>query len=555
MARITRSLLRYALLLAATGCSRDTGADTGADTGDGTGADSGSGEDSGADTGSGEDSGSGEDTGTDLGPDMTPPYEPEASWPFALRPLSTRDDLRIVDDRGRDTLLRGVNITSLGEYWQGNPDSPPTLETTDADWDEMAASGVSVIRLVVHWSRIEPQRGVIDEGYLDRIESYVEAAARRGIHTVIDMHQDAYSAFISTPPGEICPEGTTPAKGWDGAPAWAVFTDGASTCISGDRNSSPAVRNAWNAFYDNRDGIRDRFVASWAAVAARFAGRPEVAGYDLLNEPEVSRPAALLAPLYNDLLGATVSAIRTAESGAPFDHLLFIEPAIPAGDPSFGVVVPSRSAIGVPLANVVSAPHNYAESIALGGAALTIELANQLYLNAARTLRMPTWIGEYGFWDTSDSTLEKVGRYAADEDRRLLHGAWWQWRQPCGDPHSIGPTGEFEVVHLHTVGCPGDVDRGPTTPFMRVLSRGFARAAPGRLTRIENDLETGSTRIEGDAMATPGELVVWTPTPESTHAVELTGLRNLRSFVVGGGRVLVAEVESPAAYALSVAPR
>jgi endoglycosylceramidase len=127
-----------------------------------------------------------------------------------LRPLSVSDDSRIVDDRGREVLLRGVNITSLGEYWQGHPDWSPTLPTTDEDWDAMAARGLSVIRLVVHWSRLQPQRGAVDEAYLDEIEAMVDAAAAHGMYTVIDMHQDAFSAFIYTAEDEVCPDGSWP---------------------------------------------------------------------------------------------------------------------------------------------------------------------------------------------------------------------------------------------------------------------------------------------------------------------------------------------------------
>jgi endoglycosylceramidase len=69
-----------------------------------------------------------------------------------LRPLSVSDDLRIVDDLNREVLLRGVNLNSLGEYWQGEPDHYPTIATDAQDWPEMAARGISVVRLVVNWS-------------------------------------------------------------------------------------------------------------------------------------------------------------------------------------------------------------------------------------------------------------------------------------------------------------------------------------------------------------------------------------------------------------------
>ncbi len=479
------------------------------------------------------------------------PQEPE--WLVPLRPLSTAD-LRIVDDLGRDVLLRGVNITSLGEYWQGDPDHAPTTPTTDADWEAMASLGVSNVRLIVHWSRIEPVREAIDHAYLDEIDEYVTAAAQHGIYTVIDMHQDAYSAFIFTPPGESCPDGTHAGKGWDGAPEWAVFTDGLSTCTPGDRNASPAVQAAWNHFYDNHEGIRDRFVASWAAVAERFAGRPEVAGYDVINEPEVPRPAEQLEPLYDQLLLDAVTAIRAAQVGAAFEHLVFIEPAIPAGEPDFGLVIPDPERIGISTQNLVSAPHNYAETIAIPGFELTFEQMNDLYLGVAESFGLPTWIGEYGFWSTSESTLEKLGRYAADEDLRLMGGTWWQWRQPCGDPHSVGPTGEHVVVHLNSLQCPGDVDLGQTEPFVRVLGRGYPRAAPGRLVSLTSDPETGAMTFEATADDAGGQVVAWTPTHEATHEVALTGLSDLETTTLPGGRILTATVDAAGLYSLSVQP-
>jgi len=479
-----------------------------------------------------------------------------------LRPLSASSDHRIVDDLDRDVILRGVNVTSLGEYWQGDADHEPTMPTTDDDWDEMAARGFSVIRLVVHWSRLEPTRGEIDESYLDEIEAYVDAAAQRGMYTVIDMHQDAYSAFIFSPPGTVCAEGSEPARGWDGAPEWATITDGLDTCITGDRNSSPAVTAAWNHFYDNTNGIRDRFVATWAAVADRFAGRPEVAGYNLLNEPEVSRPGEELTPLFDALVGDTVTAIRDAEAaaGATFDHLIIVEPGLPAANASYGLVIPDPARIGVDPVNIVAGPHNYAESIG-NGLDLTIEETNELFLTVATGLGVPTWVGEYGFWDTSPETLAELDRFAIDQDRLALGGAWWQWRQPCGDPHSVawGGWSTMEpgvVIHLHRLGCPGDEDLGPTEELLRVVGRGYPRAAPGRITGFTGDHATGDLRIEAAGGQAGQQLVVWTPTTADTHDVALDGLGGLVETAVPGGRILTADVVTGGgSYSLVVTPR
>ena len=477
--------------------------------------------------------------------------DPDPLDPYELRALSVSDDNRIVDDLDREVLLRGVNITSLGEYWQGNPDYPPTLPTTGDDWDDMAARGFSVIRLVVHWSLLEPERGQLDNSYLDEIEATVTVAAEHGIYTVIDMHQDAYSAFIYTPDDETCPDDTWPGKGWDGAPAWATLTDGLSTCVSGDRNSAPAVVAAWDHFYDNSDGIRDNFVATWTAVAERFAGRPEVAGYDLLNEPETSRPASDLTPLYDELLFELITAIRGANS----DQLIFLEPTIPAGDRSMGLILADPVRIGVEPHNLVGSTHNYAESIDTTG--MSLELTNDLIWTMAEAQGTGVWIGEYGFWSTSPEVLEVAARYAADEDANAQGGAWWQWRQPCGDPHSLHRVDDSwqpsdTVVHLNNMDCFAGVDLGPTEPFLTLLGRGYPRVTPGRINLLQSDPQSGQLLLEARSAGAGEMLVLWTPTEAGTHDVWTEGLDELTAHPVPGGRLLTATVSANGSYSVGI---
>ncbi len=481
-----------------------------------------------------------------------------------LRPLSTSSDHQIVDDQGRQILLRGANVNSLGRYWQGVPTLAPTLPVTEDDWDSMAAHGFSVVRLIISWSNVEPTRGVYDDTYLDHVDEYVRAAAAHGIYTVIDMHQDAYTDTISTIDPATCPPGTTPAKGWDGAPAWATITDGLSTCLTGsDRNSSPAVNRAWNHFWDDTDGIRTAFAGAWGHVAQKFAGRSEVAGYDILNEPEVSRPAAEIKPLYEAMIGDSVRAIRDAEqtAGATFEHIVFVEPAIPAGDPSRGIVIPDPASIGLGTANVVAAPHNYAESITSGGLDLTIEQMSDAFDSIAASLGLPVWIGEYGFWDTSAATLIKVRRYAANEDAKAQGGAWWQWRQSCGDPHSVRWEGNSVVApdnvqtHLNLLQCPGNTSLGANAAFLKVLGRAYPRATPGRITSLASDPDTGIFRLKAQADTTDvgKQVVVWTPTKDdAAHRVVTQGLTQVKATNVTGGRIIAATVEAAGEYVLLV---
>ncbi|NLA35413.1 MAG: glycoside hydrolase family 5 protein [Actinobacteria bacterium] len=482
-----------------------------------------------------------------------------AGGALELLPLQT-SGTRIVDTSGRDVLLRGANVNSLGEYWQGLPEVPATIPMTDEDWDLMASHGFSVIRLLITWSRVEPERGQIDQAYLDEIEEMVEAAAAHGIYSVIDMHQDAYSAFIYTSDANECMRGTSPAKGWDGAPEWATLTDGLSTCLErGDRNSSQAVEAAWNHFYGNTDGIRDHFVAAWASVAERFAGRPEVAGFDLLNEPENPMPAGELQPIYEAFMAETIEAIRAAqtEAGAPFEHILFVEPALPAADLSRGLVPPTAAAFGGRTENVGISIHNYMESI---NHIIPLESLNDSTASLSEAIGVPNWGGEYGFWNTEPDTLAVAIRYALDEDANRWGGAWWQWRQSCGDPHSVQwengvvVNGDDRQIHLNILGCPGNTDLGPNDDFLRIVGRGFARATPGVLDALTSDVETGALSVSGTATAAGGTLVVWSPTPSDDAAtVTVEGLAEVEEHEVVGGRYLTATVSAAGPYRLQIA--
>jgi hypothetical protein len=57
--------------------------------------------------------------------------------------------------------------------------------------------------------------------------------------------------------------------------------------------------NAFDALYNNKDGLRDKFVAFWDKTSARFSNNQYVVGFDPLNEPAIGnyyRDPSLLLP-------------------------------------------------------------------------------------------------------------------------------------------------------------------------------------------------------------------------------------------------------------------
>ncbi|KAJ1556575.1 hypothetical protein HK405_002490, partial [Cladochytrium tenue] len=86
-----------------------------------------------------------------------------------------------------------------------------------------------------------------------------------------------------------------------------------------------AAANAYQNLYDNVNGTRDAFAAFWAEVASRFRGRPNVLGYELINEPfagQVFSNPSLLVPGVADrvniqrLHDAAGVAVRAADPRA-----------------------------------------------------------------------------------------------------------------------------------------------------------------------------------------------------------------------------------------------
>ncbi len=483
--------------------------------------------------GCGGDSNSGGGTGADAEP-----------LPALRRLHATRGPMPAIrDDQGRQVLLRGLNYNSLGDYYQADPAFPPTVPVMPDDLPRMASLGLNVIRLVLSWSLLEPEKGVFSESYLNRIADFVDQAAENGMYVVLDMHQDAWGKFIATPPEEVCRPPLEPAIGWDGAPQWATLTDGRPTCRLLERELSAAVAQAFQSFYADREGIQTEFVNGWRRLAERFADVPAVAGYDLLNEPNPGftvgwTDTVLLGLLYNRL----IEAIREAEQVLPggFSHIVFFEPdALWSAFGTWPVPQPGFTDDS----NIVFAPHIYADSHVSLRTDLSIEEGFALAQAAAERFGTAFWSGEWNFGElTREGDPERVAEYGRTEDAYLVGGAFWQWRFACGDPHMIEKFGAPppETIRLIRNGCPGDVDLGFVEPYARVLSRSYPRSAPGRLRSLVSDPASGVFELAGETEEA-GTLDCWIPdrgngAPE-VYGVNLTGpvLRE----VPGGFRLLV----------------
>lgn len=479
----------------------------------------------------------------------TPTVTPTATEnPLRLPALHAEPDPeaggRIVDAEGRQVLLRGVNVNALAEYWQGGA-FPTVFPLGAADADLMAAIGWNAVRLLLSWSRVEPQPGVYDATYLDQARAAVRLLAGRGLYTIIDLHQDAWGATLVARPDEMCLQSNPPAFGWDGAPGWATLDEGAPRCAAaGVRELSPAVVAAFGNFFDNAPGpggvgIRDRYVAMLAHVAGVLAPEAGVLGYDLMNEPNAFAQSHLAA--LSMMYGEAMAAIRAAEQAAgSAPRLILFEPS----------ALWSATGRGAPPdfprdRDVVYAPHVYTGGFDGGPiSAAAFAVARD---EAAGFGGAPVLSGE---WGADPRRAADAGDpYFLDhqnlQDDFQFGATLWTWRESCGDPHKAADYragtmpyvwGEFEVD------CTTNAVTGLRLDLIAQLTRAYARAAPGRLVESSYDHASGAFTARGTSATAGSQLLVFYPgSRHGEPALTTSGLTEVQILTaLGDNLYLVA---------------
>lgn len=316
--------------------------------------------------------------------DQIPEVLPSDNISSEADPFLILDKEGFRDSQGRLVYFRGVNVGS-------NAKLPPFLPFEDPKWWDLLASwGYNMVRLTIFWEAVEPEPGVYDQRYLNRIEEMVNEASKRGIYVLLDMHQDQYSRHL---------------KG-DGAPYWALPKNVdphdnsgiagrfwfSAYIISGD------VRNSFSNFFGS-DDLRRHYYNSWKEVAKRVNESPYVLGYDIMNEPfggeipneEGQFENGFLKPFYCE----AISAIREVDPEA----VGFVEPSI--------IDLYKSKLSSFESDRLIYAPHIYRSFswrvlLSPGNKGTSFNALVDLQKEKADDLKMPLFIGEFGVpWNTN----------------------------------------------------------------------------------------------------------------------------------------------------------
>lgn len=175
----------------------------------------------------------------------------------------------ITDGSGKKVVLRGVAFGN--EVYSGV--RVPLNHHAEADYENLGVLGMNSVRFYLNYLTFEEDAkpGVYKQEGWDWLDRNIAWAKKHKIFLVLNMH---------VPPGGYQSLGK-------GVGLW------------------------------NDQDMQNRFVALWQAIAGRYAGEVTIAGFDLLNEPVVTRSKEQ----WQELANRTIAAIRAVNA----HHMIFVE--------------------------------------------------------------------------------------------------------------------------------------------------------------------------------------------------------------------------------------
>lgn len=411
--------------------------------------------------------------GSDPGPGaVLTPWDKDHPW---------TDGEFIRDAQGRVLILRGVNLANASK---GAPFLPSWL--TPDTFQDIAARGFNVVRFLIFWEALEPVKGQYDEAYLDQVEEKIDWAHDAGLYVILDMHQDVWGRKY----------------GHDGAPVWATLDDDLPYENDGPwwmGYLEPAVIRAFDSFWEDRDGIRSRFVDVWAHVATRFADHGAVLGYDLFNEPfqgSFATPEAFCEQGLNSLYDALTAAIRAV---AP-RQLLFVEPQITTSTGMAGCIAPAERD------GVVYAPHYYdplaKQGNAYDGDSSRAAAGFEAHAATARSLGVPWFLGEWGYGANWGGAVGYINDQADLLEGHFAGWSCWSW--------DLG--GGFDLLSKE----------GLPHWSLDAITRAWPRRIPGRPVSYLADGTGGVELTYVPDPAIDADLDLYLPPARYPHGYEVT---------------------------------
>lgn len=186
------------------------------------------------------------------------------------------DGTKIRDELGRERIFRGANfcfkITTMDIFEKR---AKKVYHFVDALARAMEQNGANLIRLGFTWSMLEPVENEYDDRAFKLLKDTVAMCQERGIYVFLDCHQDLF--YNNKGIGDGAPEWLT--KDYKKQRPLAIWAEGYFYMQD--------IQRAFNDFWDNKNGMQDKFVKLWKKVIAELGEYDNIIAYDYLNEPMI----------------------------------------------------------------------------------------------------------------------------------------------------------------------------------------------------------------------------------------------------------------------------
>ena len=352
---------------------------------------------------------------------------------------------------GEKIQLKGTNVGGwlVMEEWQcptSAPDQKTMLETftkrfgeakawelintyqdnwfTEADFITLKEEGVNCLRLPITYFEMANLDGTLKETAFDRLDWFIEEAAKHGIYTLIDMH-------------------------------------GAFGSQNGKDHSGDITYPDQGDFFGKEENIQ-KTIKLWEAIAARYNGNEWVAGYDLLNEP-----GGALGTEQFEVYDRIYKAVRAIDQ----DHIIQIQ-AI--WEPTH---LPAPTLYG--WENVVYQYHfcgwDDINNLEYQKAFINSKIK---YVNEDTNYNVPVFVGEFTFftnmdsWEYGLSVFDEQGWSYTSWTYKVAgaNSSWGMYTMPKNDSTNVNiNTDDFETVKAKW----SNFDFTRNTSIADVLSKHF----------------------------------------------------------------------------------
>ena len=412
-----------------------------------------------------------------------------AAEPAALSGISIQGR-RLVDGRGRQVILRGVNAGGRSKLPPFNPfELSPDYDTALNRYaDAIQALGFNLVRLLVMYEAAEPVRGHYDEEYLARYDRLVQAFSRRGIYVIVDAHQDLFSRRFYG----------------DGFPDWALREQDRDREQRNDskmwmpRYFSGPVAKSFDRFWSDTEGVQESYAEFFGMLARRYAKEPAVIGFEPMNEPFIGRWGAFhYSKWYEEQLYPMFEKVATAVHEADPRFLIFAD-ICSIENPGLWNSQRPRPKIE----NLVFAPHYY--NLGTYGTPRSPEKERAVIRKGlgkhqaqAQFWGAPMAVTEFGVSPLKANAQAYIAAIYAVFDEMQLSGAFWE--------ASFSP---IIMNHEDTSLFDPDGTVRPGTPY---LDRPYPRAVAGAIQAFSFSPESGRFELSWKEGGASGPTVIYLP--------------------------------------------